>query len=232
MSSTKIRETDLYLPIKAFLEAQGYEVKAEVGPADVVAMRGDELPVVVELKTQFSLALFHQAIDRLALTDTVYVAVPRKSGRPFQKALAANLKLARRLGLGLLTVRLRDGLVEVHVDPGPYAPRPSRPKRAQLLREFARRQGDPNIGGTRGGIVTAYRQDMERIATHLAQQGASRGKDVKQATGIEHATRMMRDDHYGWFEKVEKGIYRLTEKGTAAVSIQATAGTDVPLPDS
>ena len=64
MSSTKIRETDLYLPIKAFLEAQGYEVKAEVGPADVVAMRGDELPVVVELKTQFSLALFHQAIDR------------------------------------------------------------------------------------------------------------------------------------------------------------------------
>jgi hypothetical protein len=232
MSSTKIRETDLYLPIKAFLEAQGYEVKAEVGPADVVAMRGDELPVVVELKTQFSLALFHQAIDRLALTDTVYVAVPRKSGRPFQKGLAANLKLARRLGLGLLTVRLRDGFVEIHVDPGPYAPRQSNLKRTQLLREFARRQGDPNMGGTRGGIVTAYRQDMERIAAHLGEHGASRGNDVKVATGIEHATRMMRDDHYAWFEKVEKGVYRLTKKGAAAVSVKATSRTDAQLPDS
>jgi hypothetical protein len=24
---------------------------------------------------------------------------------------------------------------------------------------------------------------------------------------------MMRDDHYGWFEKVEKGVYQLTDKG-------------------
>lgn len=34
------RETDLYLPVKAFLEGQGYVVKAEVGAADVVAVRG------------------------------------------------------------------------------------------------------------------------------------------------------------------------------------------------
>lgn len=49
------RETDLYPPVKAFLEAQGYVVKAEVARCDVVAVRGDEPPVVVELKTRFNL---------------------------------------------------------------------------------------------------------------------------------------------------------------------------------
>jgi len=28
---------------------------------------------------------------------------------------------------------------------------------------------------------------------------------------------MMRDNHYGWFEKVEKGVYGLTDAGAAAV---------------
>lgn len=39
-----LRETDLYPPVKLFLEAQGFEVKAEIGAADVVARRGDEPP--------------------------------------------------------------------------------------------------------------------------------------------------------------------------------------------
>ena len=44
------READLYPPVKAFLEAQGYDVKGEVGAADLVALRGDEDPIIVELK--------------------------------------------------------------------------------------------------------------------------------------------------------------------------------------
>lgn len=46
----ELKETDLYWPIKAFLEDQGYEVKAEVIDCDVVAMRNDEPPLIVELK--------------------------------------------------------------------------------------------------------------------------------------------------------------------------------------
>ena len=63
------QETDLYPPIKAYLEEQGYVVKSEIGAADVVAVRGAEPPVVVELKLAFSLTLFHQAIARLAVSD-------------------------------------------------------------------------------------------------------------------------------------------------------------------
>jgi len=219
-----MQETELYPPVKAFLEASGYEVKAEIGPADVMACReGDDDPLIVELKTGFSLALFHQGIARLSVSDMVYVAVPRGSGRRFQKALADNLKLARRLGLGLMTVRLSTGLVEVHCDPGPYAPRKSAPRRRALLSEFAKRRGDPNLGGLRGQRMTAYRQDALACAAHLSAEGACKGAAVKAATGVERATAIMRDNHYGWFEKVETGVYRLSEFGQVQMAEASAA---------
>ncbi|MEO9774308.1 DUF2161 family putative PD-(D/E)XK-type phosphodiesterase [Roseibium sp.] len=214
----RILETDLYLPVKTFLEGQGYEVKAEVGSADIVACRGEEDPVIVELKTGFTLSLFHQAVDRQSITDAVYVAVARGPGKRFLTSLKNNLKLARRLGIGVITVRLADGLVEVPLDPAPFSPRKSKPRKARLLREFSRRVGDPNTGGsTRVTLVTAYRQDAIRCAGHIHANGPSRGSDVARATGVTRATRMMADDHYGWFERVERGIYGLTPKGRGAV---------------
>jgi hypothetical protein len=205
-----MKETELYPPVKAFLEAQGFAVKGEVGAADVVAMRGDEM-VVVELKLGFSLTLLHQACARLAVTDQVYVCV----ARPKQwKGLQANVKLCRRLGLGVITVRGQDGFLEVHAEPGPYAPRKSKTRKARLVKEFTRRIGDPNEGGaTRHGMVTAYRQDALRCAMYLAEYGAARGAAVKADTGVAAATRIMADDHYGWFERVERGVFRLTQAG-------------------
>lgn len=212
-----MRETTLYGPIKRFLEQQGYEVKAEVGPADVVAVRGDEPPVIVELKTGFSLSLFHQAIERQALTDLVYIAVPASPGRGFGKVLQRNQALCRRLGLGLVTVRLRDQLVVVHVDPAPYRPRQSAPKKARLLGEFVKRTGDPNVGGaTRQGLVTAYRQDALRCVTFLSEHGASKAALVAKGSGVMHARRIMADNYYGWFERVGTGIYALKARAGIA----------------
>ena len=204
------READLYPPVKAYLQRQGYEVKGEVGAADVVARRGEDV-VVVELKLGFSLTLFHQGIERLAVTDLVYVAVP-SGGKA--KALKTNVKLARRVGLGVMTVRLRDGHVEVLADPGPYAPRKSRKKATRLLRAFDRLQGDPNAGGaTRHGLVTGYRQDALRCARFLVVHGPSRGAKVKEWAEVPDATRIMADDHYGWFCRVSRGVYDLTDAG-------------------
>lgn len=209
-----IREADLYAPVKAHLTRQGYVVKGEVGKADIVATRGDEDPVIVELKLGFSLSLFHQGIDRLGVTDLVYVAVPLKTGKPFQRAFKDNVKLARRVGLGVMTVRPRDGHVEVHADPAPYVPRKSKKKKTQLLRAFDRLKGDPNEGGsTRHGIVTGYRQDALRCARFLAVHGPSAGAKVKDWAEVPQATTIMRNDHYGWFEKVSRGVYGLTETG-------------------
>ena len=117
-------EVALYGPVKALLESQGYSVKGEVVGCDVVAVRGDEPPVVVELKRQFGLGLVLQGIDRLALTDAVYLAVGAWPPRP-----AAVRRLCRRLGLGLIVVareRAIRGARSASVSP-PQEPDPHRP---------------------------------------------------------------------------------------------------------
>ncbi|MAW84886.1 MAG: hypothetical protein CMJ42_00010 [Phyllobacteriaceae bacterium] len=211
------RETDLYEPVKALLERQGYTVKGEIGTADIVARRGGEDPVIVELKAGFSLSLFHQAIERQKITDHVYVAVPRGTGAAFHKAVKANMALCRRLGLGLITIRLADGFAEIRLDPLPYSPRKSKPRKSRLLREFERLVGDPNTGGSvRSAIMTAYRQDALLCLAHLACNGPTKAALVARATGVETARRIMADNHYGWFERVATGIYAMSPKGRDA----------------
>lgn len=218
MSKAKPRETDLYAPVKQLLEGQGYTVKGEIGAADVVAVRAEEDPVIVELKTGFSLSLFHQGIERQSITDAVYVAVPRGPGKAFLKGLHNNKALCRRLGLGLITVRMKDAFVEVHLDPAPYKPRQSKTKKVRLLREFLKRVGDPNTGGaTRQGLMTAYRQDALRCVMILQKNGPTKASEVARLSSVEIARRIMSDDHYGWFERVKTGIYGLTPKGTEAI---------------
>jgi hypothetical protein len=200
-------ESDLYLPVKRLLEGQGYEVKAEVRNCDVVAARNDEPLVIVELKQALSLQLFYQAVDRLALTPSVYVAVPRpKRGIPREA-----VKLCRRLGLGLIVVAA-SGATDILADPVPYAPRASAKRAHLLLKEFRSRKGDPNIGGVSGrSIMTAYRQDAIACATHLRERGSARPRDIAAATGIARAANILRDNHYGWFARVERGVYALAE---------------------
>ena len=207
------------------LEKQGYEVKGEVGAADVVGYRDGDDPVIVELKTGFSLSLFHQAIERLAITERVYIAVPRGKGAAAWKAIKNNTKLCRRLGLGLMTVRLKDGLVEIYADPGPYRPRKSKQKKTSLIKEFERRVGDPNAGGssTKQGRMTAYRQDALRCLSLLHRDGPSKASNVAKATEVPNARQIMYDDHYGWFARVDKGVYGLTDKGTEAIGEYAEA---------
>ena len=214
-----MRESDLYSPVKAFLEAQGYEVKSEIGHLDLLARRGDEPPVVVELKTSFSLALILQGVERQTLFDHVYLAVPiGPKGWPSRyKDLT---RLCRRLGLGLLAVRTSPAPhVEAHLDPGPYAPRRNTAKSARLLREFDRRKGDPNTGGTTGiKRMTAYRQDALALAAHLASHGPTSPAAAARTTGIARAATILQADHYGWFVRISRGVYDLTPQGKQMLS--------------
>jgi hypothetical protein len=207
-----MRETDLYQPVKSFLTAQGYEVKGEIHNCDVVARRGEEPPVIVELKTGFTLNLVFQAIDRLAVTDLVYLAVPETATRDWSEPM----KLCRRLGLGLLLVNGR--IVEARLDPLPYAPRKNTKRAGRLLREFQHRVGDGTEGGsTRRPVMTAYRQDALRCARQLAEGRTMKVRDLRQTTGVARAANILRDDVYGWFQRESRGIYALTPKGAAAL---------------
>jgi hypothetical protein len=207
-------ETDLYLPVKRHLEAQGYTVKAEVKGCDVVAVRGDEIPVIVELKQSLTLALLYQAVDRLTIAEHVYIAI----NRPKRGVTGDALKLCRRIGLGLIVVS-SSGSVEVMADPVAYAPRANTKKRGLLLKEFNARSGDPNIGGsTRKPLMTAYRQDALKCAAHLKANGPTKISVVKAATSVDRAPAIFRDNVYGWFEKTERGVYGLSEVGKVAPS--------------
>jgi hypothetical protein len=205
-------ETALYLPVKRFLEAQGYQVKSEVRDCDVVAVRGDEPPVIVELKTGFSLQLLLQGVDRQAMSDAVYLAF----GPPKRRAQADILKLCKRLGLGVLVVT--GDFVEPLADPLPYQPRRNTRRATLLLKEFALRVGDPNVGGsTRRPRMTAYRQDALRLVAHLSAQGASKVAVLRLETGVTRAAGILQDDVYGWFLRESRGVYALSPKGMAAL---------------
>jgi hypothetical protein len=216
-------ESDLYAPVKAFLESQGYSVKAEVHSCDVVALRGDEPPLIVELKLGLTLQLFYQAVDRLSLTDAVYIAIPR----PKRAVPADAIKLTKRLGLGLIVVA-KSGTVEVIADPAPYAPRQHTKRKSALLKEFRNRKGDPNIGGsTKTKLMTAYKQDALRCLAHLCVNGPTRVVDLRKKTQVEKAASILRSDYYGWFVKQARGIYAVTDHGTMALQTFAEEITSI-----
>ena len=203
-------ESDLYAPIKALLEGQGYSVKGEVKGCDVVAVRGQEPPVIVELKRAFGISLVLQGVARLTITDNVYLAVGA-----FPNNIRSVRKLIRRLGLGLIVVV--KGRVDVLLDPAPppLQPRKDKRKLGRLLGEHVRRVGDPNLGGssTKVPMMTAYRQEALRCAGLLAKNGPMKVAALRLAADAPKAAAILSADYYGWFERVERGIYALTPKG-------------------
>ena len=153
----KAKEADLYLPIKRFLESQRYEVKAEIHGCDVFATRGSEDPIVVELKLALSLDVVLQAVDRLAVTPKVYVGVPKRC-RTLHTRRRPIIKLLRMLGLGLLAVGegRSTTAVDVLLDPV-NSGRAGRSAVRKGCWESSRAASEnPNLGGTRGAIMTAY----------------------------------------------------------------------------
>lgn len=226
-----MKETDLYAPLRDYFTERGYEVKGEVGAADLVAVpfKGtDKDVIIVELKTGFTLSLFHQAINRQSMTDNVYIAVPRKTGKPALVAIRKNKMLCRRLGIGLITVRLSDRRVDIHCEPGPFKPRKIKARKTKLLSEFERRHGDPNQGGmTSEGLMTSYRQGALRCAHVLYKEGACKASYVAKMAGFDKARNLMASNHYGWFEKVDRGVYGLTAQGAEALRENAAIVTSM-----
>lgn len=210
-------ESDLYAPVKALLEGQGYVVKGEVRGCDVVGVRGEEPPMIVELKRTFGLSLVLQGVDRLALSDRVYLAVGQ-----WPKQMRNVKKLCRRLGLGLLVVA--GARADIVLDPLPYKPRGNKRKAGRLLGEHRSRVGDPNLGGTamRAPLMTAYRQEALRCAALLASNGPMKLAAVRVAAEAPRAASILRDDFYGWFERVERGVYTLSPAGQRGLEMFAS----------
>ncbi|HWV19677.1 MAG TPA: DUF2161 family putative PD-(D/E)XK-type phosphodiesterase [Devosia sp.] len=210
-------ETDLYLPLKAFMESAGYTVKGEINDCDLVGVKDGDPPVVIvcEMKLAFNLELVMQGVNRAAICDEVWLAArTSKTGRGREHD-ARFRNLCRRLGFGLLAVS-PTGFVDVIVAPFAATPRRDAKRRSRLLDEHKRRVGDPQKGGGRGKpIMTAYRQDCILCATALLT-GPQSPRQLKAV--VARAPTILRSNVYGWFVREARGIYGLTEIGKAAVA--------------
>ncbi|WP_075290839.1 DUF2161 domain-containing phosphodiesterase [Pararhizobium arenae] len=209
-------ETELYLPIKRFLEEAGYQVKGEIGGCDIVGLSADDPPVVVicELKLTFNLELVLQAVDRAAASDEIWIAArvsAKGKGRERDKRFR---DLCRRLGFGMLGVSDL-GTVDILVSPTAFLPRKNTKKRSRLVAEHQRRKGDPTRGGaTRQPIMTAYRQRTLDMARML-EAGPLRPRDMK--TVAPDAAAILLRNVYGWFDRLDRGIYGLNDTGRDAI---------------
>jgi hypothetical protein len=209
-------ETSLYLPVKSYLEGLGFTVKGEIGGCEVVALKGDDPPLVVigELKLTFNLELVLQAVDRAGACDEVWLAAKMSIRGKGRESDARYRNLCRRLGFGMLGVTDAGG-VEVLVPPATISPRRNPKKRSRLVAEHKKRIGDPALGGsTRAPIMTAYRQQALACAAMLLVGP----RKVRELTPeYPDAQKILHRNVYGWFDRAERGSYLLTEAGHAAL---------------
>jgi len=210
-------ETDLFPPIKKHLEASGYTVRAEVRDCDITAFKDDEL-IIIELKLNVNIPLLIQATDRQRITDSVYVAIPRPSNRTQKKRWKGVKHILRRLEIGLIFVDVELDTVETVFHPIEFRRKKFKKRRKVLLEEASQRKENLNIGGSsKRKIVTVYRQNAIRIAAYLRQLGPSKPKDLRKLGTGDKTLSILGKNFYGWFQRVDRGVYELTAKGKTAM---------------
>ncbi len=217
-------ESELYAPVKKFLEGLGFTCKGEIGGCDLLGLEGEDPPVVVigELKLAFNLELVLQAVDRAGAGDEIWLAAKLSARGRGRESDPRFRNLCRRLGFGMLGVGAH-GEVEVIVSPTAPAPRRDPKRRSRLVEEHRRRQGDPVAGGgSRKPVMTAYRQRALACAAALSD-GPERTRALRAS--VPDATKILYDNVYGWFARASRGVYELTDAGRAALDrFGATVG--------
>ncbi|MBS7525731.1 hypothetical protein KHM83_03465 [Fusibacter paucivorans] len=225
-----MKETELYEPVKRWLEMSGCKTQAELQDIDVFGQYADDLTVAVELKTQLNLEVICQAAERQTRVDIVFIAVPESKGLKRSKRVKEIMRVLRRLNIGLLSITFpkKEGNGRVRCLLLPDYPcdfkrhvRPVAKKKKALIKEFAARQLNINVAGSnQTKLMTLYRERAYQIALQLLHQGAMAPKAViVDGLTRDQINRILSINHYGWFHRVERGIYYLTPDGIAAAEV-------------
>ena len=208
-----MKESDLFAPIKAFFEARGYEVYAEVKNCDIIAKNENEL-IIIETKLNFNAKLLYQALDRQKIASKIYIAIPHPKMR--KNNLKHITYIAERLEIGLLTVDFTAPKQKVYEILEPLMTnRRNNKKTRAILDEMEGREYDTNIGGVNNQkINTAYKQKVLKIAKILNELGSASAKTLmKEHNCPVNTHQILYRDYYNWFERVERGAYGLSAEG-------------------
>lgn len=214
-------EKDLFDPIKEYFEKFGYICDGEVRDIDLYMEKGSE-NVSVELKETLDFKAVQQAALRQKISDIVYIGIKRPKDMG-SHAFRDKLYLLKRLGIGLIVVSPRTGLMEIVSEPvvselSVFRTR-NRKKREAVSEELRRRKVKNNTGGVRNTkLVTAYRENALLVLDAIMESGGEAStKDIRELSGVQFAAGILQKNFYGWFKRVSKGVYGVTEQGLNAL---------------
>ncbi|MEI3524603.1 MAG: DUF2161 family putative PD-(D/E)XK-type phosphodiesterase [Anaerotignum sp.] len=210
-------ETDLYEPSAAFWRKKRNRVQAEA--KDGTLRRKKMGNWLLWSSEPFQRKPVDQALDRQSLTEQVFVAIPRPQKGQREKSWKNMLKLLKRLEIGLLTVALDSPLktVDVVLTPSDSLAWKNRKKRERLQAELENRQDSANTGrhepqedcdvlSEKVLYLCCILENRSCYIWRTAGNGTGRKIHVHTANNVYH-----------WFERVEKGVYRLSEEGRKAL---------------
>ena len=222
MSKEKINEADLYEPIQHYFHSKGYTVQAEVNDCDVVAFNNDSL-IIIELKLNLNITLLMQAAKRQRYTPDVYVAIQRPKMSLRKRKWRDLVHLVRRLELGLILISFEGKIPSIHIvhEPSPFDRRKSalqsKKGRDKLIKEAKGRRSNYNIGGsTRVTTMTVYKEKCIQIAFYLDYLGPMSASSLRKLNTADQTYSMLYNNYYNWFERVDRGVYDLTDLGREA----------------
>ena len=211
-----IKESDLYNPIKQLLKNEGFTtIKGEVKGCDIAALRQvgsyEELHII-EMKLNLTMRLLYQAMSRLSITPFVYIAIPRP--KRIDKNFRYAQKILKKLELGLITVAMDSDLPYAQIAFYPAASQNKNTKKAQAIRKEALGRTEDTPGGSTGITITsAYRERCIKIACIIALNGNQSPKELIIHGCAADTANILQKNHYGWFLRVSRGIYCLSQEG-------------------
>lgn len=216
-------ERDLFEPIRKYFADQGYDLDGEVQDIDLYMEKGEE-SVAVELKVTLDFRAVQQAAQRQKLVDYVYIGIFKPSDL-YSHSFRDKLYILKRLGIGLIVVSKRGGVVTVVSEPVVselsrfQATAANKRKKKALKKEFKKREARNNVGGVRGTkIMTGYREEALLVLDALAELGGeAKTAQIRELSGIKRSTDILYANYYGWFENISKGVYRIVDAGYAAL---------------
>ncbi len=210
-------EKDMYPILKKYFENKGFTVKGEVNDVDLMAIKNNSV-VLIEMKTSFNTLLIAQGIRRNPMGDLVYLSIPKPTDKVLKsRTFKDKCLILKHLQLGLILVDTKYNTLNFWLDPTAYTVRNRKKKKQALLKEFHARTTDTNIGGShKTKIMTAYRE-LALLALDYMKNEPRSTKALRDYTNRKKVVDILQKNHYGWFNRVSRGVYEITSRGKDAL---------------